>query len=75
MLLTFVLLIKTFFYMRLLPKMAHLVTMMSRVFSDIQGFMMFFFILVWTISLLFTIIGLGQMNDNFETVRDIKKFK
>jgi hypothetical protein len=76
MMLTFLLLIKTFFYMRLLPSMAYLVTMMKTVFSDIKGFLLFFLILVWTVSLIFSTVGLGKDDPTRnEMVRDKTKFK
>ena len=54
--LAFLLLIKTFFFMRLFKSMAHLVSMMQQVFVDLQAFLYFFFILLWITSLILSVI-------------------
>jgi len=60
--LTFVILIKTFFFLRLFRSMAHLVSMMKQVFHDLQAFMLFFFILIWIMSLCLTLLELGNVH-------------
>ena len=63
-LLTFLMLIKTFFFMRLFRSMAHLVAMMRQVFHDLQAFMLFFFILLWITSLILNVLELGNEEGN-----------
>lgn len=63
--LAFLMLIKTFFFMRLFRSMAHLVAMMQQVFIDLQAFLLFFFILLWITSLILSTLQLG----NYEGAR------
>jgi hypothetical protein len=58
--LCFLLLIKTFFFMRLFRSMAHLVSMMQQVFLDLQAMITFFFILIAITSLIFSTLELGN---------------
>lgn len=60
-------LIKTFFFMRLFRSMAHLVSMMSQVIKDLQAFVIFFFVLIWITSFVFSTLGLGNNNDTRDT--------
>ena len=60
--LTFLILIKTFFFLRLFRSMAHLVSMMKQVFNDLQAFMLFFFILIWIMSLNLSALELGNLH-------------
>ena len=53
---TAVMLLKTFFFLRLFESLSHLVLMMRQVVKDLKAFMSFYTILLWTISLIFSII-------------------
>lgn len=44
--LIFVIMIKTFFFMRMFDSMAHLVSMIQQVANDLRAFIVFFFILI-----------------------------
>ena len=56
----FLILIKTFFYMRVFRNMSQMVSMMTQVISDLRVFLIFYFILVWMCSLVFNILELGN---------------
>lgn len=56
------LLLKTFFFMRIFHSMAHLVSMMKQVMVDLKAFMSFFFILSWIMALIIAVLEVG----NFE---------
>lgn len=57
---TFILLLKTFFFIRIFKSIAHLVLMMRQVVNDLKAFMVFYMILLWISGLVFTILELGQ---------------
>lgn len=57
---TFILLMKTFFFLRIFKSLAHLVLMMRQVCNDLKAFMIFYTVLLWICGLVFTIIGLGN---------------
>ena len=69
--LTMLMLIKSFFFMRLFRSMAHLVSMMRRVFLDLQAFMLFFFVLLWIMSLILNVLEMG----NIETGKSVERKK
>lgn len=56
---TFLLLIKTFFFLRVFRELSYLVTMMRFVFYDLRVFLGFYFILIWMCTLVFNIIEVG----------------
>ena len=64
--LAFIMLIKTFFYLRIFSELSHIVTMMKQVFYDLRIFMMFYFILVIKFSMILAILRIG----NFELSSD-----
>lgn len=59
MFVAFLILIKTFFYMRVFKNMSQMVSMMTQVIADLRVFLIFYLILVWMCSLVFNIIELG----------------
>ena len=64
--LAFIMLIKTFFYLRIFSELSHIVTMMKQVFYDLRIFMLFYFILVIKFSMILAILRVG----NFELSSD-----
>ena len=60
---TAVMLLKTFFFLRLFESLSHLVLMMRQVVKDLKAFLMFYTVLLWTCSLIFSIIGLGNIEN------------
>lgn len=52
-------LLKTFFFLRIFKKLSYLVTMMRTVIYDLRIFMVFYLILLWMCSLIFTILEVG----------------
>jgi hypothetical protein len=54
-----VIMVKTFFFMRMFDSMAHLVSMIQRVAKDLSAFIAFFFILLQITSLILSVIGVG----------------
>ena len=73
--LSFLILIKTFFFMRLFRSMAHLVSMMQQVMKDLQAFLIFFFVLIWITSFVFSTIGLGNPAEIDASGNDATKAK
>lgn len=63
---TFIMLMKTFFFLRLFKQFSGLVTMMKQVARDLYAFMVFYLILLWMCSLVFNILELG----NYTNPRD-----
>lgn len=61
LLVTFLLMMKTFFFLRVFSELTFLVTMLGRVFSDLRAFIFFYFILVFKFALMLAIIDLGQL--------------
>jgi uncharacterized Tic20 family protein len=57
---TFIMLMKTFFFLRLFYTFSSLVTMMKKVAFDLRYFLVFYFILLWILSLVFVILELGN---------------
>lgn len=53
-------LMKTFFFMRLFKKLAHLVMMVFQVLLDLRAFMCFYLILLWISGLVFNVLGLNN---------------
>lgn len=61
---TFFLLIKTFFFLRIFGELSYLVTMMKQVVYDLKVFMIFYFILIWIAALILNIIELGNFSEH-----------
>ena len=57
---TFIMLIKTFYFLRLFNQFSGLVIMMKTVTLDLRAFMVFYFILIWICALVFNILELGN---------------
>ena len=57
---TFIMLMKTFFFLRLFNQFSGLVIMMKTVTMDLRAFMVFYFILIWICALVFNILELGN---------------
>ena len=57
---TLLMLVKTFFFLRIFKELSYLVIMIRQVFQDLQAFMLFYVILVWILSLIFQILELGN---------------
>ena len=51
-------LFKTFAFLRVFAALHQLVTMLGRVTKDLGGFVFFYFIVLWILSLIFNVIGL-----------------
>jgi hypothetical protein len=64
--LTMLILIKTFFYLRIFGDLTQLVIMIKSVISDLTTFMVFFVLLLVSFSLILSILGFG----NFESADD-----
>lgn len=62
--LIFMLLIKTFFFLRIFVALSYLVTMLRMVIIDLKIFLLFYSILSFVFSLWISILGVG----NFEVV-------
>ena len=58
---TFVVLLKTFFFLRIFKGLSYLVLMMKQVSKDLIPFMTFYFLLLWIQGQVFNIIGVGNM--------------
>lgn len=68
-----VLMLKTFFYLRIFKQVSFLVSMLKQVMIDIIPFMTFFAIILFMFSLLVSVIDWGQYEyDNLQTVRGIQ---
>lgn len=59
---TLLMLIKTFFFLRIFQSLSFLVTMLKQVFMDLRVFILFYIILLFKFALLLAIIDLN----NFE---------
>jgi hypothetical protein len=69
---TFIMLIKTFFYLRVFDSMSFLVSMLKQVFLDLRPFMAFLLILYWILALILSAIDWGNYEfDNDISVRGI----
>jgi hypothetical protein len=53
-------LIKTFFYLRIFKELSFLVSMIMQVFSDLKVFFLFYFVLIFLFSLMFSVIDIGN---------------
>ena len=67
--LSFLMLIKTFFFMRLFKSMAHLVMMMLQVLIDLKAFLFFYFILIWISGLILNILGMVKETDSIKSLK------
>lgn len=54
------LIVKTFFFMRIFPSLTPLVVMLTSVFADLKAFMTFYTILIIMLGQLYAIIGLAN---------------
>jgi len=54
------LLVKTFFFLRIFKELSFLVTMIKQVISDLRVFMLFFVILLFMFAMVFSILDLNQ---------------
>ena len=57
---TTLMLIKTFFYLRIFKELSFLVSMIMQVFFDLRVFFLFYFVLIFLFSLMFSIIDFGN---------------
>ena len=57
---TFLMLIKTFFYLRIFSSLSYIVTMMKKVFYDLGVFMYFYLILILMFSVILGILKVGN---------------
>ena len=55
-------LLKSFFYLRIFDSFSYIVTMISQVMIDLRVFMSFYVILIFVLSLIYAVIGLGNRN-------------
>ena len=62
---TFFILVKTFFFLRIFKQLSYMVSMMSQVLKDLGVFILFYLILIWVTTLIFNVLELG----NFEKSR------
>lgn len=53
---------RTFNYLRIFDKLSPIVSMINQVLSDIQTFMLFYFILVFLFSLMIGVLGVANTN-------------
>lgn len=53
---------RTFSFLRIFSQLSHIVTMLSQVILDLRSFMTFFFIMCTMFSMMFGVIGLGNVN-------------
>jgi hypothetical protein len=60
-LVTMLMLIKTFFYLRIFSQLSYIVTMMKNVFFDLRVFMLFYLILILMFSIVLGILKVGNM--------------
>ena len=58
---TAVMLLKTFFFLRIFKGLSYLVLMMSSVVKDLKPFLAFYIILLWMQGLVFSIIEVGNI--------------
>lgn len=57
---TLIMLIKTFFFMRIFEQFTKLVIMIKNVISDLREFMIFYFILLIMFSVILGVLGVGN---------------
>lgn len=57
------LLLKTFFFLRIFGSLSYIVTMIVSVFYDLRIFLFFYFIITILFSLILGILGIGNFND------------
>lgn len=53
--------IKTFFYLRVFENLSYIVTMLKHVIYDLRVFLIFYFFMVYLFSLVFSVLGVGNM--------------
>lgn len=58
----FIMLVKTFFFLRIFDELSFLVKMMAQVMYDLKAFMIFYAVICFMFSMLFAVVDL----DNFE---------
>ena len=63
-LVTLIMLFKTFFFLRIFIKLSNLVAMFSQVVNDLKVFILFYAILVWMFSLIFNILQMGNYEES-----------
>merc|ERR1711935_1305341 len=59
---------KAFFFMKIFKGFSYIVTMMSRVMTDLQAFMVFFAILVVMLSIMLDVILMNNPDSNYQSV-------
>lgn len=75
-LVTLIMLLKTFFFLRIFIKLSNLVAMMSQVVHDLKVFILFYVILIWMFSLIFNILQMGNYEFSIrEDIQDIINLK
>lgn len=65
-LVTLLMLIKTFFYLRIFSQLSYIVTMMKNVFFDLRVFMLFYLILILMCSVILGILRIGNVDSDHE---------
>ena len=74
----FIMLIKTFFYLRINSDLSYLVTMMKKVFFDLRIFMLFYSILLIVFSAILGILQIGNFelssNPEIQTLREKSEY-
>ena len=58
-LITYLMLVKTFFYLRIFSSISYIVTMMKIVFYDLRVFLYFYMVLILMFSVVFGILKIG----------------
>lgn len=59
-LITYLMLVKTFFYLRIFSNISYIVTMMKIVFYDLRVFLYFYLVLILMFATVFGILKIGQ---------------
>jgi len=69
---TMIMLIKSFFFLCIFKSLSFLVSMLKQVFFDIKAFLLFYFLLIYMFAICLSIIDWGnyEFNDN-EDIRNI----
>jgi hypothetical protein len=75
---TMLLLVKTFFFLRIFKDLSFLVTMVKQVFLDLRVFMLFFSILLLMFAIMFSILDIGNYeysdDENIRNVLNLASF-
>ena len=70
---TMIMMLKTFFYLRIFKSLSFLVSMLGQVMHDLKPFMTFFLIIVWMLGLVFALTDWGNFeysdNDDVRTIQ------